>query len=184
MSVYFAASAQQAQSLRECAMCEKRLPKTWHNHKYCRVCIAVRQTESHRKSRLKPGSRERRLGHQRKQRRINMQNPAYRLKKQRQERDCYYRRMPAIKTEVLSHYRKEGRLQCCSPGCLISDMDILSLDHINDDGAEHRRQGILRGGFNFYKQLRKDGFPAGYQTLCFNCQLKKEILRRRANRIH
>jgi hypothetical protein len=88
------------------------------------------------------------------------------------------------KTKVLTHYGLDGKLACCWKDCLTSDIDVLSVDHIADNGANHREQltkGKRRtgGGLNFYYWLIKNGFPAGYQTLCYNHQWKKEILRRR-----
>jgi hypothetical protein len=86
-----------------------------------------------------------------------------------------------LKIEVLSHYGKDEKLQCCWPGCEVNDIDVLTLDHVNDDGAKHRRsKGYGQGGGSFlYWEVRKLDFPKGYQTLCCNHQWKKEILRRR-----
>lgn len=83
------------------------------------------------------------------------------------------------KLVVLSYYGKEGKLQCCWPDCDIIDPDMLSLDHIKDDGAEHRRRVKGASGRNLYRLLRRDGFPEGYQTLCMNHQFKKELMRKR-----
>ena len=82
-----------------------------------------------------------------------------------------------LKLDALSHYGKNGKLQCCWPDCDIIDVDMLSLDHINDDGARTRKtQGT---GEKLYLFVRKNGYPDGFQTLCHNHQWKKEINRRR-----
>lgn len=94
----------------------------------------------------------------------------------------------ALKFEILSHYGKNGAAQCCWESCKVNDLDMLTLDHVNDDGAVHRnypRRGPRNGlhaklGVNFYSDLKQHGFPEGYQTLCANHQLKKEILRQQA----
>jgi hypothetical protein len=93
----------------------------------------------------------------------------------------------ATKTIVLKHYGKGHRLQCCWRGCTVIDVDMLSIDHVNDNGAEHRERitkGKHRtgGGINFYQWLLRNAFPDGYQTLCHNHQWKKEILRRKMKR--
>lgn len=96
-----------------------------------------------------------------------------------------------VKTQTLSRYGKEGRAQCCWDGCQIDDVDMLSLDHVADNGAKHRREMVsgtggkyrCDGGVNLYRLLRRTGFPEGFQTLCHNHQWKKEILRRRRIRI-
>ena len=83
------------------------------------------------------------------------------------------------KLEVLSYYSPGGKLKCSWPGCDINDTDMLTLDHINNDGAEQRRNGLGKGRA-LYASLRKLGFPAGYQTLCSNHNLKKEMIHKRS----
>lgn len=85
------------------------------------------------------------------------------------------------KIDCLSHYGLNGGLQCAWPGCDVVDIDVLTLDHKKDNGAEERRSaGNCRGGVQFYQQLRKRNWPVGYQTLCCNHQMKKELMRRRS----
>jgi len=81
------------------------------------------------------------------------------------------------KAEVLSHYGPGGKLQCSWDKCKVVDPDMLSLDHIKNDGAESRRSGE---SVNAYGYVRKHNYPSGYQTLCHNHQWKKELIRRRA----
>ena len=85
------------------------------------------------------------------------------------------------KLEVLSHYGPEGSLRCSWSGCTVDDVDVLTLDHVNDDGNKERRASKRSAGIIFYVHLRAQGYPTGFQTLCCNHQMKKEILRRRAN---
>src|ERR1700681_4953946 len=68
-----------------------------------------------------------------------------------------------VKEEVLTHYGKNGRLQCCWENCEITDIDMLSLDHIENDGAEHRRKIGNQGGIRMYTQLRQLAYPSGFQ---------------------
>jgi hypothetical protein len=85
----------------------------------------------------------------------------------------------AIKLDVLSRYGPQGKLQCCWPDCTVIDPDMLSLDHVENNGAEDRK---IRGtGVQLYCRLRKEGYPEGFQTLCFNHQMKKELMRRRGS---
>lgn len=84
-----------------------------------------------------------------------------------------------IKSDVLTHYGKEGRLQCCYPDCPVTDVDMLTLDHENNDGSEDRKARGMNGGYRFYLALRREDFPTGYLTLCWNHQWKKQILRLR-----
>lgn len=84
-----------------------------------------------------------------------------------------------IKLEVLSHYGPSGSLQCSWPDCTITDPDMLTLDHVDNDGASHRKMKPGLTGHKLYSLLRSSGFPAGYQTLCWNHNSKKEIMRRK-----
>ncbi len=42
---------------------------------------------------------------------------------------------------------------------------FLTIDHINGDGAAHRRET----GGNTYYWLRQNGYPEGFRVLCWNC---------------
>lgn len=81
-----------------------------------------------------------------------------------------------LKIKVLSFYSQE-KLNCAS--CGYKDIRALCLDHIKDDGAEHRRRlgnGKRRetGSSTIYLDLIKRGFPKGFQVLCHNCNFIKE----------
>jgi hypothetical protein len=76
-----------------------------------------------------------------------------------------------LKMETLKRYGG-----CCQH-CGFDDFRALQLDHINDNGAEERRN-LPGGGWQFYHFLKKNGFPEGYQTLCANCNTIKEWERR------
>jgi len=83
-----------------------------------------------------------------------------------------------IKTDVLSHYGPQEKLQCSWPGCEIDDIDMLVLDHIENNGAQERRKALNGDkGHELYRRLRNENYPPGYQTLCCNHNHKKEILR-------
>lgn len=70
------------------------------------------------------------------------------------------------KSLVLTHY---GNGKCACVICGFDDIRALSIDHINNDGAEHRK----KIGCDICRWLVKSNFPKGYQTLCMNCQLIK-----------
>jgi hypothetical protein len=81
-----------------------------------------------------------------------------------------------MKIAVMQHY-SGGTPQCFM--CGIDDMDLLCLDHIADDGAKHRKENKFSGGDKLYKWIIDNKFPGGFQVLCWNCNAKKEITRRR-----
>jgi len=74
-----------------------------------------------------------------------------------------------LKLEVLTYY---GKGKCACVKCGFNDVRALSIDHIKGDGYLHRE--ILIGG-DFYRWLKKNNYPEGYQTLCMNCQFIKRI---------
>ena len=62
------------------------------------------------------------------------------------------------------------KCNCCEE----TERMFLSIDHVNNDGAEERKSGKYSGsGTAFYTWLRKNNFPFGYQVLCMNCQIGK-----------
>jgi len=65
---------------------------------------------------------------------------------------------------VLTHY---GNEKCSCVKCGFSDIRALSIDHINGDGANHRKE--VRSS-NLYRWLIQNNYPEGFQTLCMNCQ--------------
>lgn len=72
-----------------------------------------------------------------------------------------------VKVETLGHY-SEGVPRC--KRCGIEDLRVLTLDHINSDGAQSRRaKAGGYGGTNYYVALRRLNYPSGYQVLCQNC---------------
>ena len=76
-----------------------------------------------------------------------------------------------FKARVLTHYGN-GKLACVI--CGESRLACLSIDHINNNGYQHRKEIRAEGGGNrFYEWLEKNNYPAGYQTLCMNDQFIK-----------
>lgn len=71
-----------------------------------------------------------------------------------------------IKREVFAHYG--SKCACCGE----SIFEFLSIDHINNDGAAHRKE-LKMTGMGFYRWLRRNSYPPGYQLLCLNCNLAK-----------
>ncbi len=67
-----------------------------------------------------------------------------------------------MKEKLIVHYGN-GQARCVL--CGYSDLRALTIDHINGDGAKHRR--IVT---DMYTWLTRNNFPPGFRTLCFNCQ--------------
>jgi hypothetical protein len=85
-----------------------------------------------------------------------------------------------LKRKILTYYGKNKTLHCCWPHCTIIDIDMLTIDHIKNNGHKHRMEIKATGGNQFYRWLKHNNFPTGFQTLCMNHQLKKRrILERK-----
>ena len=82
-----------------------------------------------------------------------------------------------VKAEVLTHYSPNEILGCSWAGCAVNDVDMLSLDHINNDGCRHILPGKARklSGKDLYRWAKREGYPDGLQTMCMNHQTKKAI---------
>jgi hypothetical protein len=73
-----------------------------------------------------------------------------------------------LKRKVVDHYG--GFCACCGE----CEFIFLQIDHVNNDGATHR---IETGGSGSatYAWLIRNGYPDGFQVLCANCNLGKQI---------
>lgn len=77
------------------------------------------------------------------------------------------------------NYQRRLRLKCLdyygnsNPKCACcgeTEIKFLTIDHINNDGAKHRKMVKTS---NIYQWLVKNKFPEGFQLLCYNCNCSK-----------
>lgn len=86
--------------------------------------------------------------------------------------DMWKRRNASLRKQALDAYG--GKCVCCG-----EDREpFLVLDHIEDNGAEHRREiagGKARSGAGYltYKWVKDAQYPEGFQVLCANCNMAK-----------
>ena len=83
-----------------------------------------------------------------------------------------------LKKEVIEAY-SGGVCDCCGEHRL----EFLTIDHVHNDGAEHRRALAKESGWktsprsmsgsHMYFWLKNNGFPGGFQVLCANCNTGK-----------
>lgn len=72
------------------------------------------------------------------------------------------------KRKVIEAYG--GKCACCGENTI----EFLTIDHINNDGAEDRKNNGNKIGGKLYRWLIKNNFPQnGYQILCYNCNCAK-----------
>lgn len=51
----------------------------------------------------------------------------------------------------------------------------LQIDHIDNNGAEHRRSTNCGTGIKFYRWLKAEGYPDGFAVLCSTCNIAKQL---------
>lgn len=77
-------------------------------------------------------------------------------------------RYARIRQRVVDGYG--GKCYCCGE----TEPCFLTLDHVNNDGAEHRRKHKAVG-MRLYQYLIRNKFPPEFQLLCFNCNCGRQI---------
>lgn len=126
----------------------------------CAACARQRHAEQMRKFREEHGERYREY---------RREHRSHHLTKHRAQRRESGRR---LKEECFGAY---GGYRCVC--CEEAHPSMLTLDHINEDGAQHRN--LLNGGrgrnvsVDMYRRLKHAGYPEGFQVLCYNCNISK-----------
>ena len=97
-----------------------------------------------------------------------MINRSTRRRKERPIERKIHRSREETKLKLDIIYGYGGQCTCCGEKEII----FLTIDHINGDGNQHRKQQKMKGAV-FYRWLRKNNFPNGFQVLCRNCNWGK-----------
>ena len=153
---------------KRCSKCESVKPITGFSHNksmpdgfanWCKEC--VRQV--YWSNPEKPRERARRFYRQHPEER-----KAYSRSYHRAHRDEVLEYMAEYyQSSKLAAFDAYGGARCAC--CGETQIGFLSLDHINGCTKETRKiQGL---GGRLYQWLKKQGYPLGYQVLCFNCNL-------------
>jgi hypothetical protein len=50
---------------------------------------------------------------------------------------------------------------------------FLTIEHLNGDGAQHRKRLGRESADSIIRDIKKQGWPDGYATLCMNCNFAK-----------
>lgn len=148
-----------------CIHCGSALRATEGHRKRCQPCARAANAakESRRRTRLSDGGDCQVCG---KPRDGNSDRRCLAcLEKQRQKRG-------EAKRRCMAGYG--GVCKCCGT----SIPEFLTIDHVDNDGAEMRRTKAHGGngtGENIYRWAIRNGFPSSLQCLCMNCQWGKRL---------
>lgn len=145
-----------------CRICKN--PSSYGKANICKECNKIYHREYYRKNKEKLNEKEKlRL----KKRRSNVDF----VMSERQRGREYWAN---LRHEAIMAY---GGYKCAC--CEEKEPLFLSIDHIENNGADHRRElGIKNGngkGGNtvLYIWLKRNNYPVGFQILCMNCNMGK-----------
>lgn len=173
--------------MKTCTKCdvEKQLDEFWFNARkgryvaHCKECAAIerKRWKDANKERSKKSNREWQIANPDRTKAAHQRwlerNPGIAQERSRIWREANLDRARAKQREISrilkdSAYAAYGGYVCSC--CGETEEAFLSIDHVNNDGAEHRRDVNRR---KIYKWLRDNGYPDGYQILCMNCNFGK-----------
>ena len=102
-----------------------------------------------------------------KKNRDHMIEVAKKWHKNNRERAAEYQRNSnhKMRSSIINHYGK--RCVCCGE----TNIEFLSIDHIQGNGKVHRKKyGV---GRKFYLYIIRNNFPPSLRVLCYNCNLSR-----------
>jgi hypothetical protein len=100
---------------------------------------------------------------------------AYRADPEHKEQAALRRERYSARLREAAFTAYGGACACCGEG----HWEFLVIDHIDGGGRAHRAE--IRpdhpsgaGGMYFYRWLKQNDYPPGFQVLCANCNMAKE----------
>ena len=94
-------------------------------------------------------------------------DPEFRERTRKNGAKTSKKRRDAARIRALLAYG--GQCACCG----LADLRFLTFDHINNDGAEHRKK-VSSAWLAFW--LAKENWPTVVQILCYNCNCAKQYI--------
>lgn len=140
--------------------------KGWRRHE-CRECIKIRTKAWSQKSVDRIRAYRRKYHEENRDSIIQKTNDWVRQNPDKRRKNAlahYYR----LQDDAIMAY---GGYVCV--WCGIDEPLVLTLDHVENNGAAQRRELGFKGGARLYKWLRENGYPQGFQVLCMNCNHAK-----------
>lgn len=148
-----------------CRVCGEEKPRLKPQQNLCRECYSAYMREYNRRNSDRVKAQKRDYWNRKRK-----NDPEWRESERVRQLEYYHR----VRREVLNAY---GGMKCNC--CGETEEQFLTLDHINNDGAAHRRELLGKSGKvpgvtgSLYGSLKKKGYPPGFQVLCMNCNFSK-----------
>ena|SRR3990167_2743785 len=153
----------------KCQKCGESFLGYW-NRKFCENCVIKIRAEQALKSYYKHHEKAKKRGlayhHKFVAEKYTKPEIYKRWRKQRTEYGKKYSRK--VRLEVLKKY-SNNLLECNC--CGEKEIKFLTIDHINNDGATHRK--IIKQSLDAWL-YKKDFMPNRFQVLCVNCNYAKQ----------
>ena len=150
--------------MKKCIRCGKKKPESsfYAGRGDCKECHSIyikewkrRRGESYRQKR----NEESKAYYRKNFARISEKERNHPERKRRNALAYYYR----LQEQAIRAYG--GHICAC---CKETEPLFMTLDHIENNGRDHRKEFDLRGA-KLYKWLKDRGYPPGFQVLCTNC---------------
>lgn len=153
--------AERRKELRGSGICESCRQPTNSESNFCVACLLIQKERN--KARIE-------------KRKIN--NQCIECKKPKSDIEIYQHcdecrlkkkvRRQEIRKKIFDHYGQKCNCHC---GCNTTNPRHLTLDHIENNGAAHRKE--VGTSLYFYRWVIRNNFPDDLQVLCFNCNCAK-----------
>jgi len=147
-----------------CGGCKSRVFREQHPNYYKEWCVTHKQNRRLSDQKYYYSHRQEELERVRRWERENPDKATIR-NKQGQIND-----KKNLRRDVLSHY-SDGTMLCACCGESIER--FLTIDDMDDFHNTYKQK--IGSGMRFYRWLRKNNYPYGYQVLCFNCNSGRDL---------
>lgn len=146
--------------------------ESWYNSKWGIICKrCFERTPERRKYMKQIHSQPTDILNRKKYDSTRIRTPKQQELKTINDKKSSKRAITSLKTIVIDHYSNHmNKCTCCGE----SNLMFLTIDHTNNDGANHRKViGVT--GLGFYRWLVKNNFPEGFGVMCMNCNFGKYL---------
>lgn len=146
---------------------ENCLPSSFkHGKKQCRLCLRKRVMATYYK---KHDTYKDALKRRYKKSRLKYLKQIAERRRNNREFFKIKDQQRSLKAKLATLAAYGDKCACCGE----AHYQFLTIDHVNNDGAEHRRTNNVSGAMGMYLWLKRNGYPKDFQVLCMNCNCAK-----------